>query len=187
MLRQKMNENPLRIQDDWAALAKAAQEGDARAYNRLLKEIVPFLRRALLPGLADKAAVEDIVQEILISVHKSLKTYEPDRPFKPWLLAIARFRRTDYLRRHYNGQRNNNVSLEAADFENVTFSTGAGEYQEVEAALKELPKKQRDIFTRLKIQGYTAEEVAQQTGMNASAVKVSAHRTLKKLKNMFGQ
>lgn len=175
---------------EWSDLAAAAQQGDSRAYNRLLSEIAPYLRAILLRGLSDKGAVEDIVQEILISVHKSLRTYTPDRPFKPWLLAIANFRRTDYLRRHYAGNRQLQVPLEEADHvpaAAVTLSEGAGEYKDVQAALDSLPPRQRDVFTKLKIEGYTAQEVANQTGMNVSAVKVSAHRTLQKLKTMLAR
>ena len=172
---------------EWSTLAEAAQNGDARAYNRLLSEIAPYLRAILMPGLSDKSAVEDIVQEILISVHKSLKTYTPDRPFKPWLLAIANFRRTDYLRRHYAGQKQALVPLEEADHiaAVVTQTDNAAEYKDVRDALDALPQKQRDVFTKLKLEGYTAQEVANQTGMNVSAVKVSAHRTLQKLKTML--
>ena len=54
-------------------------------------------------------------------------------------------------------------------------------------ALQTIPQKQRDVFTKLKLEGYTAQEVANETGMNVSAVKVSAHRTLQKLKAMLGQ
>ncbi len=172
---------------EWSELAAAAQNGDARAYNRLLSEIAPYLRAILSRGLSDRTAVEDIVQEILISVHKSLNTYTPDRPFKPWLLAIANFRRTDYLRRHYAGQKQAMVPLEEADdiAAVVTLPDAAPEYRDVQEALKALPPKQRDVFTKLKIEGYTAQEVANQTGMNVSAVKVSAHRTLQKLKTML--
>lgn len=172
---------------EWSNLAEAAQNGDARAYNRLLSDVAPYLRAILLPGLSDKNAVEDIVQEILISVHKSLKTYTPGRPFKPWLLAIANFRRTDYLRRHYAGQKQGLVPLEEADHiaSPVTSTDGAAEYKDVREALDALPQKQRDVFTKLKLEGYTAQEVANQTGMNVSAVKVSAHRTLQKLKTML--
>lgn len=176
---------------NWSELAAAAQNGDAHAYNQLLGEMVPYLRAILLPGLSDKSAAEDIIQEILISVHKSLKTYSPDKPFKPWLMAIANFRRTDYLRRYYGRQKHNLVPLEVADYADadVTIHGGNSEYEmkDVENALQHIPKAQRDVFTKLKVEGYTAQEVANQTGMNVSAVKVSAHRTLKKLKAMLGQ
>lgn len=176
---------------NWSDLAAAAQGGDSKAYNRLLAELVPYLRAVLSPGLADKSAVEDIVQEILISVHKSLNTYTPGRPFKPWLFAIANFRRTDYLRRHYAGQKHNLLPLDAADEviadPVVTLDGASDEYREVQSALETIPQKQRDVFTKLKLEGYTAQEVANQTGMNVSAVKVSAHRTLQKLKAMLSQ
>ena len=169
------------IWKDWAV---AAQEGNKTAYNRLLNEIASFTRNYLVTRLANPDWADDVMQEVLISVHKSLNTYSGDRPFTPWLMAIINFRKTDYLRKHYSSRGDKQTTLDDAEFlsKNVTNPDHAGEYKDIEAALDTLPEKQRKVFEMIKIQGYTAQEVANEMNMSVSAVKVSAHRTATKLK-----
>ncbi|MEM6781549.1 MAG: RNA polymerase sigma factor [Pseudomonadota bacterium] len=171
----------------WSEYAQAAQGGDKKAYNKLLTGIAPYIRNILAKSLSNQDAIDDVVQEVLISVHKSLKTYNPERPFKPWLYSIISFRRTDYLRKYYAGRDNKTAPLEHADFSDfgVTNTNHSGEYKDIEAALAQLPEQQRRIFTMIKIEGYTAQEVANEMDMKESAVKVSAHRTMKKLKGLL--
>jgi DNA-directed RNA polymerase specialized sigma24 family protein len=83
----------------WQALMRAAQDGNNAAYAQLLSEILPTLRRMVAykwPGTGD---VEDVVQEILLSVHTVRHTYDPARPFMPWLMTIATRRTIDAARR----------------------------------------------------------------------------------------
>lgn len=177
-----MTDKGARIWDDLATLA---QQGDQRAYSQLLGEIGIFAKNYLGGRVSDIDAVEDITQEVLISVHKSLHTYAPDRPFKPWLISIINFRRADYLRRHYARKADKTVSADILEFKKdfVTNPEYSGEYKDVETFLDGLPGRQREVFRKLKIEGYTAQEVAGQMKMSVSAVKVSAHRTLEKLKD----
>ncbi len=170
--------------DKWAALAVKAQAGDSRAYADLLRAIAPYIKNYVSPSLANPDWAEDVTQDVLISVHKSLKTYSAERPFKPWLHAIINFRRTDFLRRHYAGRADKTAPLENLDFEGeyVTKSPYAGELKDIEAALDALPEKQKKLFIMMKIEGYSAQEVADVMGMSISAVKVSVHRTAAKLK-----
>ena len=181
-----MSQNSSSQPETWETLAAEAQGGDKRAYNQLLKELVPYIKNNLAATLSPDA-VEDVVQEVLISVHKSLNTYSADRPFKPWLFSIISFRRTDYLRKYYADRKDKAAPLEHAEFQEgiVTNHATAGEYKDIEAALSSLPEDQRRIFTMMKIEGYSAQEVADEMKMNVSAVKVSAHRTQKKLKSML--
>ncbi len=172
----------------WQEWASKAQDGDKAAYNLLLRDIVPYIRNFIGPRLANPDWVDDITQEVLISVHKSLKTYSPDRPFKPWLSTIISFRRTDFLRKHYSARHDKQTTTDDMSFirEHVTDSPFAGELKDVEKALEEFPEKQRKLFMLMKIEGYTAKEAAKQMDMSVSAVKVSVHRTTKKLKEMLG-
>lgn len=171
----------------WQFWAAAAQDGDKAAYNLLLRDIAPYIRNVLVPRLADTDWADDIMQEVLISVHRSLHTYSPDRPFKPWLLSIINFRRSDFLRRYYAVRGNKKTTTDSAEFKrgHVTEPAFAGELKDVENALALLPVKQREVFTLMRIEGYTAREVADRTGMSVSAVKVSVHRTAKKLKDIL--
>lgn len=171
----------------WNEWAAAAQRGDRDAYRRLLADIVPYIRAVIMPGLANPDWADDIVQEVLISVHKSLKTYDPGLSFKPWLTAIIKFRRADFLRRHYSRRIDRQVPLEDPAFQrtHVTGDEVAGEWKDVEGALDRLPQQQRKVLEMVKIEGLTAQETADRTGMSVSAVKVSVHRSMKKLKAML--
>ncbi len=173
----------------WNEWAAAAQRGDKAAYARLLKDMIPYIRAVIGPGLANPDWVDDIVQEVLISVHRSLKTYDPAMPFKPWLRAVAKFRAADCLRRHYRSRGDRQVSLDDLFFQSshVTETAVAGEWKDMEGALARLPQKHRAVLELMKIQGLTAAEVAARTGMSVSAVKVSVHRSMNKLKNMLEQ
>lgn len=168
---------------NWNELAKLSQQGDKRAYNALLSEIFSYVRNYLIGGLSNTDAAEDVAQDVLVSVHKSLQTYSPDMPFKPWLMAIVHFRRADWLRSHYAGRKNMQTDLEDVGFQkqHVTNPALAGEWKDMEAALNRLPEKQRALFTLVRIEGYSMEEAADRMEMTVSAVKVSIHRTLKKL------
>lgn len=170
--------------EEWAALA---QQGDKNAYALLLRDIVPYIRNFIGPRLANPDWVDDITQDVLVSVHRSLGTYSPERPFKPWLSAIIGFRRTDFLRRHYGGRENRRVSTDDAEFlrTHVTEPAFAGELKDVEEALARFPEKQRKLFTLMKIKGYSAREAAKEMKMSVSAVKVSVHRTTNKLRDML--
>ncbi|MBL4805444.1 MAG: sigma-70 family RNA polymerase sigma factor, partial [Alphaproteobacteria bacterium] len=179
-MKKPSNSNYKPSQEDlWTENAILAQSGDKVAYNELLRDIAPFIRNYIFKSLANPEWADDITQEVLLSVHRSLNTYSPDRPFRPWLMAIINFRRTDFLRKHYNAREHKQTTLESTDFlkSHVTEPNHAGEYKDIEKALETLPEQQRKVFEMIKIQGYSAKEVANEMKMSVSAVKVSAHRT----------
>lgn len=173
--------------EQWQTWAVQAQKGDKRAYNMLLREIGHYTQRALSGSLADPDWAEEITQEVLISVHKALPSYSPERPFVPWLSSIIKFRRSDFLRRYYRQKDHKKTPVDDPNFvrSHVTNPVFAGEYKGVEHALGLLPAKQRHVVTMMKVYGHTAKETADKLGMSVSAVKVSVHRTMKKLKGIW--
>src|ERR1700692_2733407 len=84
------------------ALMRSAQSGDADAYAALMQELAVRLRRIVRHRRAflEHADVEDLVQDVLLSVHAVRATFDPTRPFIPWLLAITRNRLADAARRY---------------------------------------------------------------------------------------
>jgi len=167
----------------WREMAAKAQSGDATAYRSLLSELVPVIRRSVIKSLPNPQNADDVVQEVLISVHKALHTYDPKRPFMPWVQSIINFRKTDYLRQHYAQRENMKVSLDDPDTPDYLVISGHnGTIKDVEEAFDSLPDRQKKVVELMKIKGYSAEEVSQKTGMSVSAVKVSAHRALQKIR-----
>ncbi len=75
----------------------AAQAGDRGAYHRLLSELRVWLRRYYV-GRLPSGMVDDATQDALLAIHEKRHTYDPSRPFLPWLAAIARYKWIDRLR-----------------------------------------------------------------------------------------
>jgi RNA polymerase sigma-70 factor (ECF subfamily) len=167
-----------------AALMKAGQDGDKRAYGRLLAEIAPIIRRVIRrerPFL-DKEDVEDIVQDVLVSVHSVRQTYDPERPFLPWLIAIARNRMIDSGRR-YVRRAAHEVRVEAppvtfsdpdANFEKADY----GDPEELRRAIGSLPAGHREAIELLKLKEMSLKEASAVSGSSIAALKVSVHRAV---------
>src|SRR6058998_1574691 len=135
--------------DRFAALMKAAQAGEADAYVQLMQQLAPRLRLIVLRYRSFLAAedTEDIVQDILLSLHAVRATYDPERPFMPWLLAITRNRLTDGARRYL---RHEAQEVHVEDWA-VTFSSNCtnsnnetcGDLDALRHAIRALPPRQR--------------------------------------------
>jgi RNA polymerase sigma-70 factor, ECF subfamily len=86
----------------WAEAMRAERRGDAAAYECLLREIADLLRRLIRYRVAQLGLsaheTEDLVQEVLIGLHTKRHTWDEDRPFLPWLHAIARYKIADNAR-----------------------------------------------------------------------------------------
>ena len=77
------------------ALMKLSLDGNQQAYAALLQCTARFLKPYLSRRLNAASEVDDVLQEILISIHKARHTYDGNRPYKPWAFAIAKFRLQD--------------------------------------------------------------------------------------------
>jgi RNA polymerase sigma-70 factor (ECF subfamily) len=168
-------------------LMRLALAGDQRAYAELLQETARLLRPFLARRLNQSDLVEDLLQEILLSIHKARHTYDGNRPYKPWALAIAKFRLLDHLRTHYSDHLRHAVEL--SEVENILperVTESALTYESIAGEIDKLSEKQATILQMIHQEGYTAKEVAEKIGMKESAVKVAAHRAYKILKQKLG-
>jgi RNA polymerase sigma-70 factor (ECF subfamily) len=165
-------------------LLSLALAGDKNSYQEFLLQISSIVR-VIVAKKITAADVEDVVQEILISVHKSRHTYDLDRPLMPWLMTIANFRIIDYLRKHYAEMRHKISDIdEFVDIlTDVTNETSGNEL--VFEILATLDSKNQKILKMLYVDGHSIREVAQELKMNESAIKVAAHRAIKKIKQKF--
>lgn len=171
----------------WSALMARAQDGDGVAYRRLLEDITPYLRALAARHRALSGEVEDAVQDILLTLHAIRHTYDPSRPFAPWLVAIARRRIVDRLRR-----RGRLAAETALGPEHETIAaTGPNLYallsgrRGLRDAIDRLPPGQRRAVLLLKLRGLSLKEAASESGMSVAALKVASHRGLKALRAMF--
>jgi RNA polymerase sigma-70 factor (ECF subfamily) len=168
------------------ALMKLSLGGDKRAYAVLLQETARLLRPFLVKRLNFGSEVDDLLQEILLSIHKARHTYDGNRPYKPWAYAIAKFRLQDHLRAHYADRLRHAVELSEVENDLREPVTESGtSYESISGEVQKLPPKQAAILQMIHQDGYTAKEVAEKIGMKESAVKVAAHRAYKILRKVL--
>jgi RNA polymerase sigma-70 factor (ECF subfamily) len=186
-----MTGTKLRQQEAFLAEAmRLAQDGDAHAYRELLEStraiLQVYVRRVLgRMGLADPGEVEDRVQEILLALHDKRHTYDPRRPFLPWLFAISRYKLIDYGRGRRRAPRSVPVESVEDMLEAPVFAE-PGAAHELAALLGALTPRAREALELVKIEGLSVAEAAARTRMSESALKVTVHRALKHLRAKWG-
>ena len=138
----------------------------------------------------NQADAEDTVQYILLTIHAVRHTYDPSRPFGPWLVAIARRRIVDRLRRQGRSSARE-IPLEP---EHETFAARetnlaeiAGDEHALREAIQRLPEGQRRAITLLKLEDMSLKEAAAASGQSVTALKVATHRAVKSLRKILGE
>jgi RNA polymerase sigma-70 factor, ECF subfamily len=178
--------NEIAGDDAWPRLMAAAQAGDRTAYERLLRDILPFIRAIVGRQHRTPDRVEDAVQDVLLTLHRVRHTYDPSRPFTHWLATLARRRSIDLLRRKSRLAAHEIVDDAAYE----TFADpGANSEHERRAwrralsdALAALPKRQRQAVELTKLRELSLAEAAQASGMSIGALKINVHRAIKAMR-----
>jgi RNA polymerase sigma-70 factor (ECF subfamily) len=173
-------------EERWSRLMAMAQDGDRTAYERLLRETVPFIGALVAREQRTPDRAEECIQDVLLTVHRVRHTYDPSRPFKPWLAAIARRRSIDLLRR-----RSRRAALEVSDdrayetFADPEANRAMEVYAVTESlseAIAGLPPQQREAVELLKLRELSLNEASQVSRKSIAALKVNVHRALKALR-----
>jgi RNA polymerase sigma factor (sigma-70 family) len=160
----------------------AAQGGDAAAYERLLTSLLPRLRGFVSRRGVEASEVEDVVQEILLLIHRARHTWRADHSFDPWMWAIARNASTDALRRQARERARRDPASDASE---AGAALVAGPEESLAArqlspalvdALARLPAAQRQALELLYVEQLSVSEAAARAGVSRSALKVRAHR-----------
>jgi RNA polymerase sigma factor (sigma-70 family) len=175
---------------DWSVAMARAQTGDQEAYRQLLHDITPYLRGLAARHIRNREDIEDAVQNVLLTMHSVRHTYDPSRPFGPWLVAIANRRIVDSLRRQ-GRIGSHEVTMETEDetfwAANTKLQEEAVDARKVRNTIEQLPSGQRDAMRMLKLEEMSLQEAAAASGMSVAALKVATHRAMKRLRELFQQ
>ena len=169
----------------WSALMQSAQHGNERDYQQLLTELSHVIDRYLRTRIGHHHFIEDCVQDTLVAIHKARHTYNPRRPFRPWLFAIVRHKAIDTLRR----QRSQRDTVERYRQE-LASDVPAAQEDPVDARalpgklLEALSPRYREAITLTKINGMTTAEAAATLHISEGALKVRIHRAVGRLKRL---
>lgn len=123
----------------------------------------------------------------MLTVHSIRHTYDPSRPFGPWLVGIANRRVIDRLRWH-RCQTLREVPL-TAEHEAIAVAPSNAEEMldknRLTEALGGLPPIQRTAVNLLKIKEMSLKEASEVTGLSIPSLKMATHRALRNLNGLL--
>ena len=181
------------IGEDFSAVLSAAQRGDEVAYSRLWRDANPPLLRYL--RVVTSGDPDDIAAETWASIVRGLRRFRGDEGgWRAWLFATARRRAIDDGRRRSRERDipvddiSDLVPLEAlvqpsGDPADLVLAQLA--LDEAVQAIRGLPPLQAEVLVLRIVAGLSTETVAALTGSTPGAVRVAAHRGLKRLAGQF--
>jgi len=162
--------------DRWDEWMRATLAGDQAAYRLLLTELRSWLS-AYFSKRTHSGAVEDLVQDTLLTLHAKRQTFDPAFPFGPWISAIARHRWIDHMRKTLK------YIETVLEEDSHPFIVGQeiGVQQDIQKLLGLISPEQAKVIKMAKLQEMSVEEIARQTGHSPSSVKVMVHRGMKRM------
>ena len=180
-------------EQELSTLMRSAQSGDRAAYTRLVRKIIPLLQRVLRTrhGFLQAADRDDLVQEVLLSMHRAMASYDSKREFVPWLMAIARNKIADRARRFARSIAHEVIVDDLAETSAAAPSAlgieSRGDPEALRQAISRLSAGQRAAIELVKLRELTSQEAATVMGTTPGALRVSVHRAIKSLRVSLGE
>lgn len=176
--------------DDFPALLAAARDGDEGAFSRLWLDCNPALLR-YLRVIAPEAA-EDVAADTWMTVVRALARFQGDEAaWRAWLFTTARRRVVDDGRRRSRRPESpmeevrpgeTPLAPDAADLALENMATSAAI-----AVIASLPPLQAEVIMLRVVAGLGTEAVADLVGRSPGAVRVAAHRGLRRLAQVLAE
>jgi len=171
------------------SLARRVQGGDRAALERLVRRYVRPVHAVVASFLSEPAEIEDAAQEAFLRALGALDTYDPRRPFAPWLYQVAR-----NVARNQMGSRavRRAESLPAGGREAPDpLPDQAAENAEIrdrlERALARLPEQRRTAFRLVEVEGMTTLEVGRIMGIAPGTVRSHVHHARRHLRTALAE
>jgi RNA polymerase sigma-70 factor, ECF subfamily len=172
------------IGEGFAAVLTAAQEGSEAAFSQLWRDTNPALLRYL--RVLAPAAAEDIAAETWVKTLRNLSGFRGDeQAWRAWVFTTSRRLVIDERRR---ATRKPAIQLSEVPLAALPFSADAGDEameristRAAIAMVAELPPLQAEVILLRVVAGLETEAVARLVGRSPGAVRVAAHRGLRRL------
>ncbi len=168
----------------WSQWMTQAQQGNQEHYQKLLEALGKAIEHYVRAHFGNIDFVEDCVQECLIAVHQGRHTYNPQRPFRPWLFAVVRNKAVDLLRKRRPDQ---GPSEDSSELKNYVSEDQSEAIVQREDLFKHLAEPYREAVILTKVIGLTAKEAAKKIGVSLPAMKVRVYRGLAVLRKQLDQ
>ncbi len=149
-----------------------------RAFEAVIATHLPRVRRYARAFAASEADADDLAQEALVKVYKSLRSFRFQAAFTTWLYALVRNVFIDSARSRGGRERaveepfgpEHARALPAAETPDVSLAQQE-ERRRVWRALREVPTEFRSALVLFDLEGHTYDEVAEIEGVPVGTVK----------------
>lgn len=178
------------IGQEFGSVLAAAQQGSEAAFSRLWRDANPALVR-YLQVIAPEAA-DDVAAETWLGVVRGLAAFHGDEQgWRAWLFTTARRRAIDEARRRSRrGERTLDEAApgqfpaepDAADLAIQHIDT-----RSALALVARLPAHQAEVIVLRVVAGLDNETVARMVGRSPGAVRVAAHRGLRRMAGLLAE
>ncbi len=168
--------------DEDFILIKAFIKGNDTTFRTLVIKHKEKVRNLVFLTLGDVEFVDDISQDVFISVYHKLKDFRFESKFTTWLYRITVNKCRDYLRK--KRVRSIFVPIKDSDTEYGTgpFSENVDIPNLVRSAIEKLPEKLRIPLVLRDIDGFSYKEIADQMGTEVGTIKSRIFRARENLK-----
>ena len=153
-------------------LAQRAAQGDPEAFGALVERWAPAVRRVARAALGDPDEADDAAQDAFLSAWTNVGSYDPTRPFGPWILRIAANRALDRGRKRKVRAAEPLMEDQAGTTAGPDRETERSMLRErLDVALAGLPPRQRVAVTMFDAEGYSHGEIAEVLGVPEGTVR----------------
>ena len=182
---EKLNQPQILKLDDDFSLIKRFIEGDDSTFRLLVQRHQEKVSNIIYLTLSQSDVVDDLAQEVFITVHKNLKNFRFESQFTTWLYRITVNKCKDYLRK--KNVRKIFVPIKEADEKpEYTSSTETDDITNiVKEAIAKLPYKLRIPLLLKDIEGFSYQEIAETMNVEMGTVKSRIFRAREGLKKIL--
>jgi RNA polymerase sigma-70 factor (ECF subfamily) len=168
-------------------LAIRVQSGDRDAFELLARRYMRPVYAVVSSFLRQQEDVDDSAQETFLRALERIHSYNPKRPFAPWLYQVARNiarNRWKYLksRQHEDLAAVEGVGKEVAGDDPSRLAELSELRKKVAAAIESLPERQRTAFRLHDVEGFKAIEIAEMLGVSDGTVRANVHHARRALR-----
>src|SRR3989344_5293896 len=183
------------MNDEDGILIKKYLKGDEDAFTQLVEKYIDAVYAFSLRLSGDPHTAEDATQQVFINAWKRLASYDTNRRFLTWLLAIAHNASVDILRKkkgvplsYFDSAEGGNAILDTTkDPEPLPDDLFARNElgEELGRALAILSFAEREVLTLHYEEGLTFEEISEMLGKSRNTVKSQQRRAVEKLRALL--
>lgn len=145
----------------------------------------PFVRSLARRRFQAEDIVEDVVQDVLLTVHRVRHTYEPGRPVAPWIAAITARRAIDMMRkrgRSFAREVHDPLALETFPEPEANKVEGNDDARQLANMMGGLSPKQKEAVELVKLREMSLAEASAVSGQTVASLKVNIHRAIKRMR-----